>query len=72
MGAEGFEHPSKTSGETRDSAEGGANSGANSRWRQEAAKAIGRDLAAALAMIAGLPLTDDEKIQAVRRLLADA
>jgi hypothetical protein len=28
-------------------------------------------LAAALALIAGLPLTDDEKAQAVRQLLAD-
>ncbi len=34
-------------------------------------RATGCKLAAALAMIAGLPLTDTEKAEAVRRLLAD-
>jgi hypothetical protein len=69
--AEGREHPTKTPANSQVSPEGGANSGAIPSGTQDNNKPTGRDLAAALALIAGLPLTDDEKAQAVRRLLTE-
>jgi hypothetical protein len=71
MGAVELEHPSKTPGKTTDSATGGANPGALPSGAYDIDKPTGRDLATALALIAGLPLTEEEKAQTVRQLLAD-
>jgi hypothetical protein len=68
MGAEGLEHPTKMLAKTAVLRIGGAKSGAVDVGSQAAPRPT-EGLAAALAMIASLPLTQEEKAEAVRRLL---
>ena len=68
-GSVGFEHSPKTSNPPTSHA-GGANSAAPCDKLPRSESRIGQTLATALALIAELPLSRDEKAQAVRRLLA--
>jgi hypothetical protein len=69
MGAEELEHPTKTPANSQVSREGGANSGATGDGSQESDGRMNDDVAAALALIANLPLSKEEQAEAVRRLL---
>jgi hypothetical protein len=80
MGDTGQEHPSKSSGKQPIPGRGGTESGtpddragvvdAERRPVTVSGQCSLPDFAAALAMIATLPLSDAEKAEAVRRLLA--
>jgi hypothetical protein len=63
------EHPTKAPENQQVSRDGGANSGAPDDGSQQSDGRINDDLAAALALIADLPLTKEEKAEAVRLLL---
>jgi hypothetical protein len=67
--AEGSEQPTKTPSKLQLSRDGGANSGALGDGSQQSDGRINDDWVSALALIADLPLTKDEKAEAVRRLL---
>ena len=70
MASVGREHPAESSANPQISQTGGANSGAPGDESHHSDSRINQTLAAALALIADLPMTKDEKAQAVRRLLA--
>ena len=71
MASVGLEHPGKLSVNPQISQTGGANSGAPGGESHKSDNLITRNLVAALVLIADLPLSKEEKAQAVRRLLQE-
>ena len=71
MASVGLEQPTNSSAILPNSQTGGANSGAPDDEAKHGDRRINQSLGTALALIADLPLSRDEKAEAVRRLLAD-